>query len=157
MAKHRPLLQPERLRNVEPPFGWVPCRLLSDGLLTKMAPATRQLYLFLVLAADRRGVSFYGMRRCQQILQLSESDLRKAHRELVGMDLLASDGRTHQLLSLPTQTTRHETFTANEETPASRSQAVSTQPRRALHDDQFRSTMPDHIREALSAIFGGAE
>jgi len=70
MPPTRRPLRPDRLRTIERPFGWLPCRLLTGGMLAQMSGPARQLYLLLALAADRRGLSFCGDRRIQQTLGL---------------------------------------------------------------------------------------
>lgn len=97
----RPLLRPDRLRTIERPFAWLPCRLLTGGLLSQMSRPAKLLYLMLALAADRRGISFYGDRRIQNLLGLASADLQQARADLISLDLLAFDGQTFQLLSLP--------------------------------------------------------
>lgn len=101
------LLRPDRLRKIEPPFGWVPFRLLSCGLFVQISAPAKLLYFFLCLVADRRGVSFYGDDRLQELLQLSPDALQCARDELVNHDLLAFDQRLYQLLSLPTEPRSH--------------------------------------------------
>ena len=66
-----------------------------------MSPPAKQLYLLLALAADRRGLSFYGDARIQQLLGQTTGELSQARQELIDIDLLAYDGRVYQLLSLP--------------------------------------------------------
>ena len=101
MSTSMPVLRPERLRQIERPFGWLPCRLITDGLLTSISPSARQLYLVLALAADRRGLSRFGDNRLQRVLAFSASDLDSARAELLKRDWIAFDGATYQLLSLP--------------------------------------------------------
>jgi hypothetical protein len=97
------LLRPDRLRSVERerPFGWLPCRLLRCDLLRLMSTSAKALYLHLALAADRCGLSFWGDHRIQETIGLDAAELRQARQQLVELDLLAFDGRTYQLLSLP--------------------------------------------------------
>jgi hypothetical protein len=97
------LLRPDRLRSIEceRPFGWLSCRLLSGDLLRLMSPSAKTLYLHLALAADRCGLSFWGDRRIQQTIGLGTAELHHAREQLIALDLLAFDGRTYQLLSLP--------------------------------------------------------
>jgi hypothetical protein len=59
------------------------------------------LYFFLCLVADDKGISYYGDRRLTSVLKLPEPALALARAELRQRDLLAFDGRTYQLLSLP--------------------------------------------------------
>ena len=95
------LLQPDRLRTMERPFGWIPFRILSSGLLGQLSPSAKLLFFFLCLVADRRGVSFYGSRRILDQLGLEPSQLVDAVGELRHADVLAYDGQVYQLLSLP--------------------------------------------------------
>jgi hypothetical protein len=104
MRTSKSVLRPERLRHIERPFGWLPCRLLTDGLLTSISPSARQLYLVLALAADRQGLSCFGDNRLQRVLDLADSDLEAARAELLRRDWIAFDGSTYQLLSLPPST-----------------------------------------------------
>ena len=78
MRSAKSVLRPERLRQIERPFGWLPCRLLTDGLLTAISPSARQLYLVLALAADRQGLSSFGDTRLQRVLDLPAPDLAAA-------------------------------------------------------------------------------
>jgi hypothetical protein len=97
------LLRPDRLRSVERerPFGWLPCRLLRGDLLRLMSSSAKALYLHLALAADRCGLSFWGDRRIQETIGIDAAELQQAREQLIALDLLAFDGRTYQLLSLP--------------------------------------------------------
>jgi hypothetical protein len=51
--------QPKRVRRIEQSFAWIDHRLLRNGYLQVMTHQDQALYLFLALAADRHGVSFY--------------------------------------------------------------------------------------------------
>ncbi len=93
--------RPDRLRVIERPFGWLPCRLLSEGWLETLSRPAKLLYLLLVAAADRQGLSFYSDARIEHVLALSDGELARARVELAELDLLAFDGRIYQLLSLP--------------------------------------------------------
>lgn len=95
------LLRPDRLRNLEPPFGWAPCRLLTTGLLARLSLPAKALYLALCLAADRQGLSYWSQERLCQQIGLAEVELGRARQELQQRDLLAFDGRVYQVLSLP--------------------------------------------------------
>jgi hypothetical protein len=58
--------QPQRVRRIESSFAWIDHRLLRKGYLAVLTPGEQSLYLFLVLAADRHGVSFYRKTSCRQ-------------------------------------------------------------------------------------------
>jgi len=99
----RHLLRPDRLRSIERerPFGWLSCRLLTQGLLSKMSTSAKLLYMHLALAGDHQGISFWGDRRIQKALDLAADKLERAREQLINLDLLAFDGHRYQLLSLP--------------------------------------------------------
>jgi hypothetical protein len=101
------LLLPERLRSIERPFGWLPCRLLSEGWLEALSGPAKQLYMLLATAADRQGLSFYSDARIDRVLALGAGQLARARLELTETDLLAFDGHIYQLLSLPRHPPRH--------------------------------------------------
>ena len=76
------MLRPDRLRVIERPFGWLPCRLLSDGWLETLSQPAQLLYLLLAMAADRQGLSFYGDARIEHVLALGAGELVRARQEL---------------------------------------------------------------------------
>jgi hypothetical protein len=95
---------PHRVRHIRSgTFAFLPHRFLRDGFLASLSPAERSLYLFLVLAADCHGLSFYGHERICSTLQLTADQYLQARHGLVARDLLAFDGRRFQVLSLPPQ------------------------------------------------------
>ncbi len=100
MKRPRPL-KPERLRTIERPFGWIPFRILTSGILPQLSTQAKLLYFLLCLVADRYGISFYGDYRLTVLLKLSGYEFRQARDELLKRDLLAYDGKVYQLLSLP--------------------------------------------------------
>ncbi|MBT8331905.1 MAG: helix-turn-helix domain-containing protein, partial [Deltaproteobacteria bacterium] len=59
------------------------------------------LYLFLILAADRNGLSYYSYDRICSLLQLSVEQYSIARDALIKKDLLAFDGTLFQVLDLP--------------------------------------------------------
>ena len=66
-------------------FGWIDHRLLRDGYLGQCSPQALGLYVFLVCAADARGLSYYSEPRIAQLLRLEPPTLRQARRELLGL------------------------------------------------------------------------
>lgn len=93
---------PHRVRRIgQGSFAFVPHRFLRDGFLSSLDPDERGLYLFLVLAADRNGISFYGYDRICDALGLTVDQYVEARNGLIDKDLLAFDGRRFQVLSLP--------------------------------------------------------
>jgi hypothetical protein len=59
------------------------------------------LYLFLILAADRYGLSFYNGNSICSLLGLTANQYQKARDSLIEKDLVAFDGTIFQVLSLP--------------------------------------------------------
>ncbi len=125
------LLRPERLRVIERPFGWLPCRLLSDGWFESVSQPAKLLYPLLAMASDRQGLSFYSAPRIEQVLGLGVGELDQARNELSEADLLAFDGWTYQLLSLP----HHCPPLASELQPRSTTRDPSASPSLELPDD----------------------
>lgn len=95
------LIRPERKRVLAPPFAWVDRRFLLNGFLAELSPQENLLYFFLVLAADRDGLSFYNYDKICQLLQLDVDDYVQARNGLITKHLIAFDGRLFQVLALP--------------------------------------------------------
>jgi len=88
-------------------FGWIDARL-RRGWLELLPPDALATYVFLCLAADRQGVSFYRRDRIGLALGLGDAEVAAALRRLRQLDLVAYapfsahavDG-FHQVLALP--------------------------------------------------------
>jgi hypothetical protein len=91
---------------MERPFGWLPCRLLTAGVLRRLEVEATALYLALCLAADRQGLSFWGDERLGAQVGLDLTALKGARGQLQEHDLVAFDGRVYQVLSLPEEQPR---------------------------------------------------
>jgi hypothetical protein len=101
MTSRKPI-EPRRVRRIgDGSFAFIPHRFLRDGFLACLNPAQRSLYLFLVLAGDRNGISFYGYDRICSVLEFTLDDYIAARNALIDMDLVAFDSRRFQVLSLP--------------------------------------------------------
>ena len=93
---------PERVRSINgQSFAFLPHRFLRDGFLSSISPDELRLYLFLVLAADRNGISFYSYERICSLLEIDTDQYIEARNGLIDKDLLAFDGTRFQILSLP--------------------------------------------------------
>jgi len=88
MAKYF-LPQPQRVRRIEKSFAWIDHRLLRNGFLPVMTHQDQSLYLFLALAADRNGVSFYRKEKICECLGLDFQQFEVARDRLIGMNLIA--------------------------------------------------------------------
>lgn len=81
--------QPARVRRIEKSFAWIDHRLLRNGYLPVMTHQDQALYLFLVLVADRHGVSFYRKEKICDVLGLDFSDFEIARDRLIDFGLIA--------------------------------------------------------------------
>ena len=95
------ILAPDRVRQIEGSFGFIPHRFLTDGFLSALNQHELLLYLFLIMAADRYGLSFYSCHSICSLLGLSDDQYLKAKDGLIAKDLIAFDGTIFQVLSLP--------------------------------------------------------
>jgi hypothetical protein len=97
-------LVPDRVRRIAGQgFGFIPHRFLGDGFLSSLDRDELALYIFLVLAANRHGVSFYGYDAICELLHMPAECYIEARNRLIGKDLIAFDGTRFQVLSLPDQ------------------------------------------------------
>jgi hypothetical protein len=98
----KPPLVSERIRRIDgQSFAFLPHRFLRDGFLCSLLADEQRLYLFLVLAADRSGLSFYHYDRICSILEMVGDDYIDARNGLIAKDLIAFDGSRFQVLALP--------------------------------------------------------
>jgi hypothetical protein len=81
--------QPQRVRRIETSFAWIDHRLLRNGYLAVMTHEEQALYLFLVLAADRHGVSFYRKEKICDLLGLDFGPFETARDRLIDLKLVA--------------------------------------------------------------------
>ncbi len=88
MAKpHIP--QPQNVRQITGSFAWIDHRLLRQGYLQTMTHQEMALYLFVVLAADRHGVSFYRKEKICDLVALDFQQFEVARDRLIGAKLIA--------------------------------------------------------------------
>lgn len=95
------IIVPERIRQIEGSFGFIPHRFLTDGFFAALSQHELLLYLFLIMVADRYGLSFYSYHSICSLLGLTVDQYGKARDGLIGKDLIAFDGTIFQVLSLP--------------------------------------------------------
>jgi len=99
---HRAPILPDRVRAIAgQSFAFVPHRFLRDGFFASLRPDELRLYVLLVLAADRHGVSFYHYDSICSLLELPLEGYLRARNALIAKDLIAFDGTRFQVLSLP--------------------------------------------------------
>ena len=95
------ILCPERVRKIEGSFAFLEHRFLQDGFWVSLTRDELLLYLLLVMAADRAGLSYYGYDKLCTLLCLPVDEYIVARNGLIDKDLIAFDGRIFQVVSLP--------------------------------------------------------
>lgn len=94
------ILNPKRVRRIDGGFSFIPHRFLTDGF----AAALNQhelLYLFLILASDRHGLSYYAYDSICSLLAMTADQYIEARNSLIEKGLIAFDGTLFQVLELP--------------------------------------------------------
>jgi hypothetical protein len=102
------ILRPDRIRTNEGSFSFIPHRFLRGGFFSSCRQDELCLYLFFVLAADCRGVSYYGRGKLSKLTGMEPEKIREALRGLRRRDLIETDGINVQVLSLPAEPVRIE-------------------------------------------------
>lgn len=103
----RKALVPQRVRTINGSFAAIEHRFLRHGFWTTLGHHELLLYFFLILVADRQGLSFYSYDKICSLLVISVDDYILARDSLIDKDLLAFDGTFFQVLSLPSEPVRH--------------------------------------------------
>jgi hypothetical protein len=95
------ILDKARIRSIDGGFAFVPHRFLTGGFLAALDADQLLLYFFLVLAADRYGLSFYSYDKICSLLEMGLEQYVQARCALISHDLIAFDGTVFQVLALP--------------------------------------------------------
>ncbi|NQT56142.1 MAG: hypothetical protein HQ551_07930 [Desulfobacteraceae bacterium] len=97
------IIDSKRVRHIKGGFSFIPHRFLTDGFLAALSQRELLLYLFLVLASDRYGLSYYAYDKICSLLQFTVEDYIEARNSLLQKDLIAFDGTLYQVLDLPSK------------------------------------------------------
>jgi hypothetical protein len=81
--------QPKNIRNIKSSFAWIDHRLIRNGFMETMTHQDIVLYLFLILVADKNGVSFYRKEAICKAVSLDYSQFDVARDRLINMNLIA--------------------------------------------------------------------
>jgi hypothetical protein len=95
------IIDPTRIRKINGGFSFIPHRFLADGFLAALTKNEILLYLFLVMAADRYGLSFYNYDAICSLTHLTLDQYIEARDALMVKSLIAFDGTLFQVLKLP--------------------------------------------------------
>ena len=109
-SKFRPIetspLEPDRIRKITGSFAFIEHRFLHDGFWGSLDHHQLLLYLFLIIVADRNGLSYYSYDKICTLLRISVDEYILARNALIDYDMIAFDGYLFQVLSLPEEVTR---------------------------------------------------
>lgn len=100
MIERKPLVA-DRVRTIQGSFAFIEHRFLRAGFWMELTAVELLLYFFLVLVADRKGMSWYGYDKICSLLAVSLDEYLLARDSLIDKDLIAFDGRLFRVLSLP--------------------------------------------------------
>ena len=100
-------IEPSRIRKITGSFAFVEHRFLRDGFWASLDHHQLLLYLFLIIVADRHGLSYYSYDRICTLLGICVDEYILARNALIDLDLIAFDGSLFQVLSLPEKTVLH--------------------------------------------------
>jgi len=95
------VLNPDRIRRITGGFSFIPHRFLIDGFLASLTQNELLLYLFLVIASDRHGLSYYSYDAICTLLRMGLDPYVAARNALIDKKLIAFDGTLFQVLALP--------------------------------------------------------
>jgi len=95
------IITADRIRKIQGSFAFVEHRFLQGGFWSKLSKNELLLYLFLIMASDRNGISYYGYEKIISYIKVSLDDYVLARDSLIKKDLIAFDSRQFQVLSLP--------------------------------------------------------
>ncbi len=96
------ILDRSRIRTVQGGFAFIPHRFLNDGFIKRLGSGELLLYLFLILAADACGLSYYGNPTICRFLGMNHSQLQRYRQILIDEDLIVFEAPLYQVLELPT-------------------------------------------------------
>jgi len=95
-----------RVRKIKSSFAFIEHRFLRHGFWASLSHDELLLYFFLILVADRDGLSFYPYDKICSLLTIDVDAYILARNNLIDKDLLAFDGTFFQVLSLPAEVVR---------------------------------------------------
>lgn len=90
-----------RVRQIDGGFSFIPHRFLMDGFFVSLNQMELLLYFFLVLVADKNGLSYYSYERICEFLDMDLDEYLGARDGLLKKDLIAFDNAIFQVLELP--------------------------------------------------------
>ena len=96
-------LDQDRVRRIAGSFAFIEHRFLRSGFFSVLTHHELLLYVFLVLVADRNGLSYYSYDKICILSKMTLDDYIIARDGLIEKDLIAFNGYLFQVLTLPEQ------------------------------------------------------
>jgi len=132
------ILNQQRIRKIEGSFAFIEHRFMRNGFWKTLNHHELLLYMFLVLAADRHGVSYYSYDKICSQLAITLDEYLLARDALINKDFIAFDGYFFQVLSLP---------------ESSRIKTVTT----SVREKAMEQPVPEHIQQLVERTFRRAK
>lgn len=123
MQKKR-VLQPQRVKKINGYFAFIEHRFLREGFWNRLSHHELVLYFFLILVANREGLSFYGKEKICSYCGFSPQEYLVARNGLIQKNFIAFDKQLFQVLSLPAPP---KCFLENHESTAARTALTALQ------------------------------
>ena len=108
------IIDPHRVRKINGGFSFIPHRFLTGGFLAALNQQQLLLYLFLIMASDRHGLSYYSYDVICTLLEISLDQYMEARDALIQKQLIAFDGTVYQVLELPAKAPEASTRESND-------------------------------------------
>lgn len=97
----RMIIKEENIREMEYPFGWIPRRFATDGIMKTLRAEETLLYVFLSIVSDKSGISFYGDKKIRGLAGITDGDLINARFNLEKKGFIAYRRPYYQVLKIP--------------------------------------------------------
>ena len=97
---HKRLLDARRERRIRGGFSWIDRRFMRDSWIERLDRDEILVYLFLVLVADKQGLSYYSDARVCGTLKIPQADFERARNRLQDLELIAYERPLYQVLAL---------------------------------------------------------
>lgn len=88
-------------RKMEYPFGWIPQRFVTDGIMKTLRIEEILLYIFLSLVSDKNGISWYGDKRISELTGIPAVGIITARFGLEKKGFIAYKKPYYQVLQMP--------------------------------------------------------
>ncbi len=95
------LIRNNNRRKIEYPFGWIPQRFVTGGVMKTLPVEEILLYVFLSLVSDKNGISFYGDKRIGELTGMSVVDIITTRFRLEKKGFIVYRKPYYQVLVLP--------------------------------------------------------